>query len=107
MGFKEQQLISLFVHCLHGLGHGSMVVSAFVGMQEKERRAYDEQLLCDQIQRGTTEIAITPAMLKSALNICRSGPTLQFQYICQGACSWSSGSLSRPLKRRIDPQSLT
>ena len=75
---------ALFVHCLHGFGHASMIIGQLFGMSAEQRKTYNGMSIFDRIAVGTASVIVEPKMLDLALNICRGGPSAQLQYICAG-----------------------
>ena len=75
---------ALFVHCLHGFGHASMIIGQLFGMSAEQRKTYNGMSIFDRIAVGTASVIVEPKMLDLALNICRGGPSAQLRYICAG-----------------------
>ncbi|CAK9043724.1 40S ribosomal protein S7 [Durusdinium trenchii] len=80
--FKE--LPGLFVHCIHGVGHGAMASGVLLAMEPGERAKYEKMDVCPKIRHGTTGRAMTQKMLDIALAICRDAPDKQLGYVCAG-----------------------
>lgn len=79
-----QELPGLFVHCIHGLGHGAMASGVLFAMSHGQRDAYEKLDLCAQIRKGTAGHRITQRMLDIALGICNDAPDKQLGYVCAG-----------------------
>ncbi|CAJ1328691.1 unnamed protein product [Effrenium voratum] len=82
--FRFQELPELFVHCIHGLGHGAMASAVLLSMDERQRKEFEDLQPCPQLRDGTSDLRMSSQMLKSALDICATAPAKQLGYVCAG-----------------------
>ncbi|CAE7457665.1 RPS7, partial [Symbiodinium sp. KB8] len=81
---EKMELPGLFVHCIHGFGHGAMLAGIVLGLDAGQRSTYTSRPACERVRNGTSGFELSMQMLNNAMGICRSSQSPQLRYICAG-----------------------